>query len=232
LTIVPSGSKLVAPSKLIVVPVGAVVTDCVKSTVGGASLIVLVLVALEESPALSVAVTFTMKVPAVTYKWLSVTALPGRLSVVPSPQLTKILVTVPSISEEEMVIVIAWSLKAVLVDSEKPTIGPTSSTVAVTLAECDRRSDDPVTVTVYVPGVSDESVRVEPAEPPGTSATIVRLNEPVIPVEVKAVRETLPLNACKLDTFTPTLTVDPAGNATELGLTDRVKSGGILTVMF
>ncbi len=190
----PSGSELADPLKLIGVPVGALVKDCANDAVGGASVIVVIPVALEDSPALSVTVTFTVKEPAWTYELLSAVVLPGRLSTVPSPQSTLRLVIVPSRSEEEIVMVIVASLNAALVVCEKPTVGPTSTTVMVTVLVCDSEPDDALTLTLYEPGLSEYNVRVETAELPGDNVKLAGPNEPVMPGEAIAANDTIPLN--------------------------------------
>ena len=59
-------------------------------------------------------------------------AVPGRVSIVPSPQTTTRPVTVPSGSWAEMVRVIDCPVEAVVADSVKPTTGGWS-TAAVTV---------------------------------------------------------------------------------------------------
>ena len=57
--------------------------------------------------------------------------MPARVSIVPSPQATLRLVTVPSGSEDVMVRVIVWPVLAVVRDSVNPTEGDLSVIVLV-----------------------------------------------------------------------------------------------------
>ncbi len=66
---------------------------------------------------------------------MSLAAVAARVSIVPSPQITFKLLTVPSRSDAEMVSVIAVPVGTVVADSVKLTVGPTSVTVSVTLTE-------------------------------------------------------------------------------------------------
>ncbi len=61
-------------------------------------------------------------------------AVPARLSMVPSPQTTLRLVTVPSGSDDVIVRVIVWPVVAVVVDSVKLTTGGLSLIVIVATA--------------------------------------------------------------------------------------------------
>src|SRR6266852_1456541 len=100
---VPSGSVPVTFAKMKDWPVRRVVVFSVKVTlVGGLSLIVFVATALVTTLplALLVALTYTgklavMLLPVDAYAWLSVVAVPGSVSTVPSPQDTLKLDAVP-----------------------------------------------------------------------------------------------------------------------------------------
>src|SRR5712692_451646 len=123
--------------RVIAVPVGAVVADSVKLTVGGLSLIVFVAVLLlVVEPELSVAFTYTVNVadlafPVSAYAWLSDVTPPASVSIVPSPQTTLRLLTEPSVSAAAIVRVIVWPVLAVVADSVKLTVGGLSVTVFV-----------------------------------------------------------------------------------------------------
>jgi len=81
-----------------------------------------------------------------------------------------------------------------------------------------------------VPGTVDVNVSVEEAIPPGTIVTVLGLNEPVRPDEVVAMRETVSLKLCMLETLIMVLVDVPAGKVMELGAADTAKSGGKITV--
>ncbi len=69
--------------------------------------------------------------PGREYEWLSDVAVPARLSTVPSPQDTFIVLTVPSGSLAEMVRVIKVPVGTLVADSVKLTTGGLSVTVFV-----------------------------------------------------------------------------------------------------
>jgi hypothetical protein len=109
---------------------------------GGLSLIVSVATAELVEPLLSVAVTVIVKlllaeVPVEAYVWVSLVAVPGRLSMaVPSPQFTVIPETVPSAS---VAVKVAVMIEPVLAGfGATPvmvTVGPRSLTVSCVDAE-------------------------------------------------------------------------------------------------
>src|SRR2546425_233578 len=137
--IVPSGSVAVIV-KVIEVPVATFVADSVNVTVGARSAIVLVATAdFVTDPLLSVALTYTWKVavvlaPVLLYAWLSLVAVPAKVSTVPSPHETLRLLTVPSGSDAVIVRMIVVPVVALVADSVKLTVGARSVTVFVATA--------------------------------------------------------------------------------------------------
>src|SRR5213594_3628976 len=83
-----------------------------------------------------------------------------------------------------------------------------------------------------MPGTVDVNVSVEEVDPPGTSVTVLGLNEPVRPDEVAAVRETVSLKSCMLEMLMMEVADVPAGKVMELGAAEIAKSGGKTTVTF
>jgi hypothetical protein len=93
----------------------------------------------------------------------------------------------------------------------------------VTVAECDRVPLVPVTVTVYVPA-EPEQERLEVPEVP--SVTLVGVDVQAKPVlgDTVADRLTVPVNPFTAATVMVEVPLEPATNATEVGLAATVKS--------
>src|SRR5437867_13182216 len=130
----PSGSAALIVSDT-VVPVGAVVGDWLKLIDGGRSVTVSVVEDVAVSPALSVALTVTVYVPACAYEWPSPVALPVRAWMVPSPHETVIVDTVPSGSDAEISSEISVPVGELVVEGVSETIGGLS--VMWTVCEVD-----------------------------------------------------------------------------------------------
>ena len=128
---VPSVSVALIVS-VIDVPVGAVVADSVKLTIGGRSITVLAAeVLFVVKPTSSVALTYTLYEPARAYECISLVAVPARVSTVPSPQDTFRLVTVPSESNAVIARIIFWPVRTLVELSVKLTAGGLSVIVFV-----------------------------------------------------------------------------------------------------
>ncbi len=74
------------------------------------------------------------------------------------------------------------------------------TTLTATVVGCDSDPLVPVTVTVYVPVVDDETVRVDDAEPPEERLTLVGLRDAESPDgETEAANDTVPVKLLRLD---------------------------------
>jgi lysophospholipid acyltransferase (LPLAT)-like uncharacterized protein len=93
----------------------------------------------------------------------------------------------------------------------------------VTGAECDRVPLVPVTVTVYVPA-DPEHERVDVPEVPSVTLVGVRVQVSPVVGETAADRFTVPVNPFTAVTVTVEVPLEPATNATVVGLAAIVKS--------
>jgi hypothetical protein len=93
----------------------------------------------------------------------------------------------------------------------------------VTVAECDRVPLVPVTLTVYVPA-DPEQERVEAPEVPSVTLGGVRVQVNPVVGETAADRLTGPVNPFTAVTVMVEVPLEPATNATVVGLAATVKS--------
>ncbi len=93
-------------------------------------------------------------------------------------------------------------------EAKRTVLGPI---VTVTVAEWTNEPLVPVTVTVYVPEVVEETERTDVPDPPEERATLAGLSDVVRPGgEAEAVSDTMPAKPLRLDRLSVEVAVAPA----------------------
>src|SRR5713226_5391823 len=101
-----------------------------------------------------------------------------------------------------------------------------ATTVTDTVAEWDSEPLVPVTVTVYLPGVEEETLSVDEAEPPEDRVTLVGLSDTARPDgEADAESVTVPENPLRLARLIEGVAGNPDWTERVGGLLEIVKSG-------